>query len=110
MSAFHAAVGSVVLGLEVGMTMIGRTWPVPSGRHRSRQVSDPSLLDDLLGPPSPYTTGFEHAPAPIRPCFGDCPTCRCTTAGSLNRDGWLCGECLTPAAETTIHTATGDHR
>lgn len=106
MSAFHAAVGSVVLGLEVGMTMIGRTWPSPSGKHRARQVSDPSLLDDLLGPPSPYTTTFEHAPAPIKAALAYCPTCDRTTAGSLNKDGWLCGECLTPTTTTT----TGDHR
>lgn len=103
MSAFHAALGGMVAAAGVGSVMVGRNWPGPSGARRSRQVSDTSLLDDLLGPPSPWTS-FEHADAPIRPCFGDCPTCGQNTAGSLNKDGWLCGECLTPAP---AHTTTG---
>lgn len=100
-SAFHAAVASTLLGLGVGMTMIGRTWPAPTGVRHSRQVSDASLLDDLLGPPSSYTTSFEHAPGVIRQGFHDCPVCEQTTAGVLTRDGWTCGECFTSTITTT---------
>jgi hypothetical protein len=58
--------------------------------------------DDLLGPPSVYTTAFEHAPAPIRTGFGDCPTCGPGRPGSYNRDGWLCGQCLTPVLTGSV--------
>lgn len=103
MSAFHAALGGMVTATGVGMVMVARNWPTPTGTRRRRgdDISD-ELMTELLGPPSPYTA-FEHAPAPIRPCSGHCEPCGQTTAGSLNRDGWLCGECLTP----TIHTSTG---
>ncbi|MGW2720800.1 hypothetical protein [Streptomyces sp. NPDC001492] len=57
--------------------------------------------DDLIGPPTAYTTAFDHAPAPICRSFAYCPNCRCTTAGSVNDNGWLCGECLQPATTTT---------
>ena len=104
MSDLHAALGGIVAATGVGMVMAARNWPTPSGARRRRgdDISD-ELMTELLGPPTTYTD-FEHAPAPIRPCFGDCPVCRESTAGSLNRDGWLCGECLTP---TAIHTTTG---
>ncbi len=99
MSAFQAALGGMVAAAGVGMVAVARNWPAPSGNRRARAlVSDASLLDDLLGPPSPWTT-FEHAPAPIRSGFHDCPKCGHVTGGSFNRDGWLCGECFTP---TTI--------
>ena len=63
------------------------------GRHRAARWL-PSL-DVLLGRPSKFTE-FSHAPAPIRSAFGDCPTCGPGRTGSLNKDGWLCGECLQP--------------
>jgi hypothetical protein len=100
-SAAHAAPAAfacILLGLGVGMTLIGRGWPAPSGERRARrQVSDASLLDDLLGPPSAYTD-YPHAPGVIRQGFHDCPNCDQTTAGVLTRDGWTCGQCLTPTA------------
>lgn len=72
--------------------------PVPvRGRHRApRSVTVP--LDDLLGPPTPYTTAIEHAPGVIRQGFDYCTPCDATTAGVLTRDGWTCGECFTPSA------------
>lgn len=71
--------------------------PAPvRGRHRApRTVTVP--LDDLLGPPTPYTTDIEHAPGVIRQGFDYCTPCARTTAGVLTRDGWTCGECLTPS-------------
>lgn len=68
--------------------------PTP-GRHRA-PVDVIVPLDDLLGPPSPWLE-FEHAPGVIGQQFRDCQHCHQTAAGSVNRDGWLCGECLTPA-------------
>jgi hypothetical protein len=59
------------------------------GRHRA--VWRLPSLDDLLGRPSEFTE-YEHAPAPIESRFAHCATCGRTTAGSLNKDGWLCGE------------------
>lgn len=106
MSAFHAALGGMIAAAGVGMTMAGRNWPAPSGARRRRdEVISEELMTELLGPPTPYTTGFEHAPAPMRPSFGDCPTCQRSTAGSLNRDGWLCGECLQPVTIPTTGSA-----
>jgi hypothetical protein len=102
-SAFHAAVGGMVTAAGVGMVMVGRNWPAPSGARRSRQVSDASLMDDLLGPDSYWTTIPEHAPGVIRQAFNDCPACQQTTAGVVTRDGWTCGQCFTP----TTHTARG---
>lgn len=78
----------------------------PTGRHRGRgvvlvdepgglAVNSRSVLgeEELLGPrPAP-----ERAPgAAVAQCFDDCHTCRRATAGVLTRDGWTCGECLTP--------------
>lgn len=107
MSDLHAVLGGMIAATGVGMVMVSRAWPTPSGTRRRRgdAVSE-ELMTELLGPRTAYTTGFEHAPAPIRASFGDCPTCQRSTAGSLNRDGWLCGECLQPV--TTIHTTTGE--
>lgn len=66
------------------------------GKHRAKDgIIVP--LDDLLGEPSAYTHEFEHAPSVIGQGFRYCPPCGRTAAGSLNKDGWLCGECLTPA-------------
>jgi hypothetical protein len=97
----------MVTAAGVGMVMVGRAWPAPSGTRRSRQVSDASLMDDLLGPDSYWTTIPEHAPGVIRQAFHDCPTCQQTTAGVVTRDGWTCGQCFTPTP-TAIHTTTGD--
>lgn len=85
----HITLGAAaVMGALVAGTGLVR-WAVAPPRPR---LSD----DDLLGPPTAYTTAFEHAPAAFRPKFGDCPTCGPGRAGSSNKDGWLCGECLTP--------------
>lgn len=109
MSAAHAApaaLASILLGLGVGMAWIGRGWPSPTGQRRAqRQVSDPTLVDELIGPPTAYTTDYPHAPGVIRQGFHDCPTCAQMTAGVLTRDGWTCGQCLQPA---TIHAIGGN--
>jgi len=98
-SAFHAALGGMVTAAGVGMVMVGRTWPTPSGLRRSRLVSDESLLDELLGPPP------EPAPhAAVVQAWRDCPTCVKATAGVVTADGWWCGECLKPANHVTTHT------
>src|ERR1041385_8935062 len=91
----------------VGMVMVGRAWPAPSGARRSRQVSDASLMDDLLGPASYWTTIPHPAPGGIRQAFHDCHTCQQTTAGVVARDSWPCAQCFTPTP-TAIHTTTGD--
>jgi len=67
------------------------------GRHRAPRAVEVTL-EDLLGPPTGYTTDFEHADSPIRTGFAYCPPCGRETAGSLNKDGWLCGECLSPVS------------
>lgn len=69
--------------------------PTP-GRHRA-PVDVIVPLDDLLGQWTPYTHEFEPAPGVIGQGFRYCQPCQRTTAGSVNRDGWLCGECFTPA-------------
>lgn len=79
---------AALLGALVAGTGLAR-WAVAPTRER---LSD----DDLLGPATAYTTNFEHAPAPIESGFAHCVPCGRTTAGSLNEEGWLCGECLTP--------------
>jgi hypothetical protein len=69
------------------------------GRHRGGPRFVP--LDDLLGPPSAYTSYDTLTdvpmPGPITPGFGVCEPCGTVTAGSHNRDGFLCGVCFTPA-------------
>lgn len=105
MSDFHTALGGTIAALGVGMTVLGRNWP--TGQRRE-PISE-ELMTELLGPPTPYTTAFEHAPGPIKTGFAYCSPCGRDTAGSLNKDGWLCGECLTPAGHhATTHTTTGD--
>ena len=80
----------------------------PTGRHRQMQP--------LLLPDQPVTPGgakgsvlaeatllelVPEAPvvavgAVVATCFDDCPNCGKATAGVLTKDGWRCGECLTP--------------
>jgi hypothetical protein len=58
-------------------------------------------LEELLGPPSAYTTpAFTDVPARgvITQGFGYCVPCGKDTAGVLASDGWWCGECCTPPA------------
>ncbi|MGW3144888.1 hypothetical protein ACWDG1_09440 [Streptomyces sp. NPDC001177] len=90
---------AAVMAALVGYTHLGR-WAVtePKPRREGRHRSAPELvsLDELLGPPSPYLE-FEHASGVIRQGFDFCEPCDRTTAGVLTRDGWTCGECLTPA-------------
>jgi len=82
----------------VGATMF--TVALVAGTGLARWAAIPArerlTEDDLLGPPSAYTTQFEHAPAAFRRAFGDCPNCGPGRPGSSNKDGWLCGECLQP--------------
>lgn len=93
-----ALVGAITFGSH-----FSRWWvtdrPTP-GQHRA-PVEMFVPLDDLLGPPSPWLE-FEHAPGVIGQQFRDCPHCHQTAAGSLNKDGWLCGECFTPAGAEAV--------
>lgn len=103
MSGLAAALGGMIAAGGVGMVTVARSWPTPPGARRARRVvSDASLLDDLLGPPSAYTTGYTHAPGVIRQGFHDCPACQQTTASILTRDGWACGQCLAPATTGSV--------
>lgn len=97
MSAYLTAMTGAGTCVAVGVVAIARIWPGPRGRHRAtgRTVS----LEELLGSPSAYTTpSFTDVPefAVIAQCFDDCPNCEQTTAGVLHKDGWTCGQCLTP--------------
>lgn len=69
------------------------------GRHRGTAQFVP--LDDLLGPPSEYTSYRTLTdvswPGPIRQGFGWCDPCGTTMPGTINRGGFLCGHRLTPA-------------
>lgn len=67
--------------------------PVSSGQHRAARtvtVLDDASLDELLGDWEPvYGAALAQA-------WHDCPACGHATAGVVQGDGWLCGECLTP--------------
>lgn len=102
MSAFHAALGGMVTATGVGMVMVGRNWPGPSGRRRKPRatVLDDALLDELLGDwPEPV-----HG-APLAQAWRWCPSCCRDEPSVLHTDGsWTCGHCL----ETTTHATTGE--
>ena len=89
-------------------------WPIEralpgKGQHRARPLlldeefltpatpvhgtaADEATLEEFLGPwPVPAWVG-----AVVAQCFDDCPKCVRATAGVLTKDGWRCGECLTP--------------
>lgn len=93
MSAFHMAVASTVMGLGVGMTMIGRSWPAP-GRHRAPSVGtviDEVSLDELLDGGEVEANDFLFCPAERRTTFHAvrvdgsrrCWTCACETAAGV---------------------------
>ena len=68
------------------------TPPRVRGRHRagSCTVLDDASLDELLGEWEPvYGAALAQA-------WHDCPHCGHATAGVRTRDGWTCGECLSP--------------
>jgi hypothetical protein len=84
-----------------GLTIIMRAVPARSyGLHR-RPRRDPLTLDTLIGPESAYTSyrTLTDVPqlGPFRQGFGWCDPCTRTTAGVITRDGFTCGQCLTPA-------------
>lgn len=100
MSDYLTALTGAGTGVAVGLTVMARAWTTTSpARHRASVQFVP--LDDLLGPPSAYTSydTLTDVPAlgPITPGFGVCEPCGTVTAGSHNRDGFLCGVCFTPA-------------
>lgn len=78
-------------------------WAVapPAARGRHRMQPRMVTLDELLGEPSAYTsysTLTDVEPAGVmRAGFGWCERCANTMPGTINRDGFLCGHCLTPA-------------
>lgn len=67
------------------------------GKHRAttteRRVH--VSLDDLLGPWQRPVQERPHGAA-FKSKWDDCPVCDKTTAGAVNKDGWTCGDCLTP--------------
>lgn len=90
------AVGALAAVMLPAGTLVARNWGAwdrkPLPKPKVRAVLDEVSLDELLGPwpePTPYG-------AVVAPQWHDCPHCCRTTAGSVNRDGWLCGECFTP--------------
>jgi hypothetical protein len=63
--------------------------PLPPVAVRGSVLSEEELLagwPELVRAPG----------AVVAQCFDDCPTCKKATAGALTKDGWRCGECLTP--------------
>ena len=85
--------GSLVVGTLAVRWAVS---PTPErGRHqapRVRQVLDEASLDELLGPWPQPAYG-----AVVVQAWRDCPTCAQTTAGVVQRNGWWCGQCLTPS-------------
>ncbi|MEJ8671917.1 hypothetical protein WKI71_36805 [Streptomyces sp. MS1.AVA.1] len=101
MITYTGGLALAVTFVMAGLTVVTRHWPARSyGLHR-RPRRDPLTLDTLIGPESAYTsyaTLTDVQPlGPIRQGFGWCEPCGDTTAGSINRDGFLCGRCFTPA-------------
>lgn len=67
------------------------------GLHRAVTVAGhiPVPLDDLLGPwPQPVPAPVHGAA--VTQAWRDCMPYGKATAGVLHKDGWTCGECLTP--------------
>ena len=79
----------------------------PNGRHRagapllvhepglpvrSRGVLDEVRLEGILLRPVLPATPFGAA---VPQAWRDCPGCGRATAGVVNKDGWMCGLCLT---------------
>jgi hypothetical protein len=94
------AAALAVMTVMSGLTIITRYWPERSyGLHRKPRV--PLTLDTLIGEPSAYTSYTTLAdapsPGPIRQGFGECKPCDEVTAGVITKDGFTCGQCLTPA-------------
>lgn len=97
MSAYLTAMTGGGTCLALGVVAIARTWPGPRGRHRATGRTVP--LEELLGPPAPYTTP-DYADVPMRgvlaqgwrPCSGPCEQ---EMPSVLHADGsWQCGHCL----------------
>lgn len=97
--AFHAAVATVLLGLGVGMTMIGRSWPE---RRRHRGPRAPRRIEvevpgHVLIPALAYGAVVPQSVAYCRGCRTDVPV---TVHG---RDAYRCDQ-----QHITIQTITGD--
>lgn len=96
-----AGAAALTVALTVGTGLV--RWAVTPVREPGRHRGGPQFvpLDDLLGPPSDYTSyrtlSDVPAPGPITPGFGWCEPCGNTMPGTINRGGFLCGHCLTPA-------------
>lgn len=101
MSPFHAMVATVLLGLGVGMTLIGRGWP-DRRKHRGPraprrievEVPGRELIAALAGTGWP-TTAFAH-------CIG----CQRTVPVVVHGNAHRCDQ----HGHVTIHTSAGDHR
>lgn len=100
MSQFVTALSGAGTAMAVSLTVIARALPART-RGRHRPVPRTVTLEELLGPPTPYTTpAFTDVPSRgvVTQGFGFCVPCGKDTAGVLASDGWWCGECLTAAA------------
>lgn len=96
MSPFHAALASTLLGLGVGMTMIGRSWPT-RGQHRAprRKPVEEFVPGHHLIPALAHGAVIPQAVAYCRGCHTQVPV---TVHGNATR----CDQ-----GHVTIHTAGG---
>jgi hypothetical protein len=95
-SAFHAALASTLLGLGVGMTMIGRTWPHRAKHRARRRPVEEWVPAHILIPALAYGAAAPQTVAHCPPCGRHVPV---TVHGHAHR-------CDT--GHITIHTTTGD--
>lgn len=87
MNEFAAALGGTATAIIVGAVMVGRSWPVPSGRHRAGDT----LPAPLLRPVEALNRVEAYCPVQDRPTL----QLRLTTGGTC------CSECrhTTPPGE-----------
>jgi len=64
MSQFAAALGAAVTTVGVGAVVMGRSWPIPTGRHRAtRPVEALAAIEAYRSAEDRPTTTREEAPS-----------------------------------------------